>query len=52
MEIRRRSFACPPSADKLGLCKTPTCYGGDGWDALNFWPDDQVKHPNAVKITS
>ena len=32
------------------LCKTPACYGSDGWAALNFRPDDQVKHPNAVKI--
>ena len=50
MEIRRRSFAWLPSAERLALCKTPACYGGDGWAALNFWPDDQVKHPNAVKI--
>jgi hypothetical protein len=42
VEIRRRSFAWVPTADRLALCKTPTCYTGDGWAALNFWPDDEV----------
>jgi hypothetical protein len=45
-----RGFAWPPIADRLALCKTPACYSGDGCAALNFRPDDQVKHPNAVKI--
>jgi hypothetical protein len=45
-----RSFAWPPTADRLALCKTPPCYSGDGWAALDFWPDDEVKHPNPVKI--
>jgi hypothetical protein len=35
---------------KTLLGKTPTCYCGDGWAALNLWPEAEVKHPNAVKI--
>ena len=49
--MRSSNFAWPPfRVDRLALCKTPACYSGDGWAALNFWPDDEVKHPNAVKI--
>jgi hypothetical protein len=32
------------------LGKTPAGDSGDGWVAFDFWPDDEVKHPNAVKI--
>ena len=37
-------------AEKGELGKTPACYSGDGWTAFNLRPDDELKHPNSVKI--
>ena len=49
-ELKRRPRALPAIAEKGGLGKTPACYSGDGWTAFNLRPDDELKHPNAVKI--